>query len=342
MEIQVLGVGDYLPPLQVENQAFTEWVETSDAWITSRTGIRVRHLACGESVWSMGASAARKALQSAGIPAAEIDVILVSTVTPDYHTPSVSCILQDELGAQRAVCMDINAACSGFVYAYDLAARYLCDEKVRHVLVVCAERLSGITDYSDRSTCVLFGDGAGAALIGRKPGAQALAGLHGRVAKLSVLGAEGALGHHIVSRAEYRTHPFQAGDNEIPARFAQENGLFIRMGGQDVYRFAVRVLVDAVERVLEQNQLTMEQIDWVVPHQANDRILEAASKRLGMEPGRMVSIIADIGNTSSASIPLCLARMVADGRLRHGQKVVVCGFGGGLTYGAALLEYGSF
>ncbi len=330
----IRGTGSYLPTIAVTNPMFERLVETSDEWITTRTGIRNRYLSDGEPAWAMGVQAARKALEAAGAAAEEVDVIIVSSVTPDYHTPSMSCILQDELGAAGASCLDINAACSGFVFAYDLALRYLCDPDIRNVLIVSSERLSAITDYSDRSTCVLFGDGAGAALIGKRPDGD----VPGRVSDYTVLGAEGSLGRNIVSRAEYREHPFRTGHAD-PERFPDNNGVFIHMGGQDVYKFAVRVIVDSIGRLLDKNGLTLDDIAWIIPHQANDRILEAAAKRLGTDPSRMVSIIGDIGNTSSATIPICMDRMVADGRLRRGDRVILCGFGGGLTYGAALVEY---
>ena len=341
MLIQIRGTGSYLPTLKVTNAMFENLVETTDEWITTRTGIQCRNLSDGEPAWQMGSKAASGALAAAGAAGSDVDVIIASSVTPDYHTPSLSCILQEELGAVNAFCLDINAACAGFVYAYDLALRYLCDPAVKNVLIVCSERLSAITDYTDRSTCVLFGDGAGAVLIG-KTGAAAVgsdAQWRNLISKASVLGAEGHLGRHIVSRAEYHEHPFRTAEDGTPERFPENNGGFIHMGGQDVYKFAVRAMVDSIQRVVEQNGLSIDDIRWVVPHQANDRILEASSKRLGMDPSRMVSYISELGNTSSASIPISLDRMVTEGRLNRGDKVVLCGFGGGLTYGAALLEY---
>lgn len=338
MGIKIRGIGGYLPPIEVTNAMFERLVDTSDAWITSRTGIKTRHLSDGEPTWSMATAAARKALEHAGAEASEVDAILVSSVTPDYHTPSTSCILQAELGAEHAFCLDFNVACSGFVYGYDLAVRYLCDPDIRNVLIVCSERLSGITDYTDRSTCVLFGDGAGAMLIGKEGDTDGV-DWRNRVAKLSHLGAEGKLGHTIISRAVYHDHPFQTQPDNQSGRYGTDESLFLRMEGQEVYRFAIRVLVDAVRQVLDQNELTLDDIAWIVPHQANDRILEASARRLGIEPDRMISYIADIGNTSSATIPLCLDRMVKEGRLQRGDRVILCGFGGGLTYGAALLEY---
>lgn len=340
LSIQIRGTGSYLPSIRVTNPMFEKLVDTTDEWITSRTGIQCRHLSDGEPVWYMGSQAASKALAAAGATGAEVDVVIASTVTPDYHTPSLSCILQDEIGAAGAFCFDINAACSGFVFAYDMALRYLCDPDIHNVLVVCSERLSAVTDYSDRSTCVLFGDGAGAVLIG-KTGEDGTddAELRTFVSRATVLGSEGQLGRHIVSRSEYPDHPFRTGVPGIPERFPENNGNFIQMCGQEVYKFAVRVMVESIQRLLDRNGLTMDEIAWIIPHQANDRILDASAKRLGMDPSRMVSYIADLGNTSSSSIPISLDRMVTEGKLHRGNRVILCGFGGGLTYGAALMVY---
>lgn len=337
--IQIRGTGSYLPSIRVTNPMFEKLVDTSEEWITSRTGIQCRNLSDGEPVWHMGSQAASRALAAAGAAGREVDVVIASTVTPDYHTPSLSCILQDEIGATEAFCLDINAACSGFVYAYDLALRYLCDADVHNVLIVCSERLSAITDYTDRSTCVLFGDGAGAILIGKSEDGKEEADLRSFVSRATILGSEGHLGRHIVSRSEYTDHPFRTEAGGIQERFPENNGTFISMCGQEVYKFAVRVMVDSIQRVLDRNGLTMEEISWVIPHQANDRILDASAKRLGMDPAKMVSYIADLGNTSSASIPISLDRMVAEGKLHRGDRVILCGFGGGLTYGAALMVY---
>ncbi|MDI9497441.1 MAG: beta-ketoacyl-ACP synthase III [Bacillota bacterium] len=326
--LSIDGTGHYLPQLEVGNDEFRQLVDTSDEWIRTRTGIRSRHLAEGEAVWYMGAQAARAALADACCTAEEIDVILVTTVTPDYVTPSVSCVIQAELGARRAFCLDLNVACSGFVYALDLASRYLQDPAISTVLIVAAELLSSITDFTDRSTCVLFGDGAAAVLVRRGDGTS---GIHA-----VELGAEGEKGEVLTASIERPTSPFAAADRgRFPLRFSAARPT-LQMAGREVFRFAVTVLADSVQAVLAKSGAGMEDLDYVIPHQANDRILEAAAKRLGISSDRVYAGLDTIGNTSSVSIPLALDRCRRSGRVRRGDTIAICGFGGGLTYGAAL------
>lgn len=338
---RLAGTGSYLPETVVTNQDMSGIVDTSDEWIVSRTGISERRLSSGESTWHMGAQAGREALAASGLRPEDIDLVIATTVTPDYYTPSLACIIQAELGIRKAPCVDLGAACTGFVYAMDAAARYLATGGARNVLVVSSETLSKIVDYRDRTTCVLFGDGAGAVVLSAvpedsdEPGARILS---------SCLGAEGESGGFIVSRALSIDHPFildadagATGRNRD--RFGCEGERFLRMEGQEVYKFAVRVLQESLQKAVEKAGLTVEDLDWVVPHQANIRILETAARRLGLPMERMVVEIAGMGNASSASIPVCLDRMVRDGRLVRGQTLGLVGFGGGLTYGALLLQY---
>lgn len=326
--LSIDGTGHYLPQLQVANDEFRRLVDTSDEWIRTRTGIRSRHLAEGEPTWYMGTEAARVALADADCPAAEVDVILVATVTPDYATPSMACIIQAELGARGAFCLDLNAACSGFVYAFDLASRYLQDPAISTVLIVATELLSSITDFTDRSTCVLFGDGAAAVLVRRGDGSR---GIHA-----VELGAQGEKGEVLTAAIERPTSPFAAADRErFPLRFPAA-GPALQMAGREVFRFAVTVLAESVQTVLARSGVALEDLDYVIPHQANDRILEAAAKRLGIAAERIYAGLDTIGNTSSVSIPLALDMSRRSGRVRRGDMVAICGFGGGLTYGAAL------
>ncbi|MDI9470406.1 MAG: beta-ketoacyl-ACP synthase III [Bacillota bacterium] len=326
--LSIDGTGHYLPQLQVANDEFRRLVDTSDEWIRTRTGIRSRHLAEGEATWYMGAQAARAALADADCPAAEVDVILVATVTPDYATPSNACIIQAEIGAGGAFCMDLNVACSGFVYAFDLASRYLQDPAISTVLIVATELLSAITDFTDRSTCVLFGDGAAAVLVRRGDGTR---GIHA-----VELGAQGEKGDVLTCAIERPTSPFAPADRErFPLRFPDARPA-LQMAGREVFRFAVTVLADSVRAVLEKSGATLEDLDYVIPHQANDRILEAAAKRLGIAPDRLYAGLDTIGNTSSVSIPLALDKCRRSGRIKRGDTIAICGFGGGLTYGAAL------
>ena len=337
IEAGIIGTGSYLPDVVVTNQDMTGIVETSDEWITTRTGISERHLSSGEPTWFMGAVAARKAISAAGIDPLSIDMILATTATPDYYFPSLACIIQAETGADRAFCFDVGAACSGFVYALDVAAKYISVGAAENVLIVSAENLSKLTDYSDRATCVLFGDGAGAVVVSK--GRGAILG--------SYLRSEGQNGSSLVSRALAIEHPFLVGTGRNPGgwnakfteRFPDIDDKYIRMDGQEVYKFAVRAVVEATRAVLAQSGLGLSDVDHFVFHQANQRILEAAAKRLGVGLDRFAMHIGEMGNASSASIPICLDNMVRDGRIRPGQKVIVSGFGAGLTYGAMLLAF---
>jgi len=331
----ILGTGSCLPDLAVANQQFSECVDTSDEWIASRTGIRNRYLSAGEETWELGAEAARAAIEMAGVAPEEIDMIIVSTMTADYSTPNMACIIQNALKAVNASCFDINEACTGFIQAFDIAMRYLATSDMRHILVVSAESLSKITDFSDRRVCVLFGDGAGAVVLG-KDSTEA-----GTKPYASFFGADGASGYAIVSEAYPRAkHPFLPKDQlERKPLFAHEGGRFVVMEGQEVYRFATTKMPYAIERVIENAKTTLDSVDYIIPHQANTRILQSAAKRLGIKDDKMISHLAEIGNTSSASIPICLDREVRSGKIKRGHKLVFTGFGGGLTYGALLCEF---
>ena len=331
--LKMIGTGNYLPDLVVTNQMMSQIVETSDEWIMSRTGISERRLSNGEPTWHMAAEAARKALAVAGLCGSQIDVIMVTTITPDYYVPSTACILQAELGADRAFCFDMNAACTGFVYALDLAARYLQDPRIKNILIVSAENLSKLVDYSDRSTCVLFGDGASAVVCSRGEPDDASALLATR------LGSEGKSGKYLVSRALRVGHPFLQSETIWPDRFGEHSEHYVTMDGQEVFKFAVRVLSDSVLEAASQAGVDLSELRYIIPHQANSRIVEAAARRMKASPEQMISRMVDFGNTSSASIPICLDELIRSGRLQRGEKVAICGFGAGLTYGAAIFIY---
>lgn len=327
------GTGNYLPDLVVTNEMLSEIVETSDEWIYNRTGISQRRLSAGEPTWYMGTQAAKKALQEAGIEGKDIDLILVTTITPDYYTPSTSCIIQAELGASNAFCFDMNAACSGFVYALDMAARYLAGGDIENILIVSAENISKLVDYSDRRTCVLFGDGA-SAVVCRRPRSHESSRL-----LATVLGAEGENAGCLSSRGRRIQHPFLKPDAVWPDRYGDAPDHYIRMNGKDVYRFAVRVLADSVRQGIQKASVDLDDLRYIIPHQANSRIVEAAARRIKAKPEQVISRMSDFGNTSSASIPICLDELIRSGRLQRGDKIALCGFGAGLTYGSAILEY---
>lgn len=331
MKIGIKGTGTYLPDVVVTNDDFAKIVDTSDEWIRTRTGIESRHMTAGESTWYMGSMAAKRALLAAGLEGSDIDLILVSTTTPDYATPSVSCMIQAEIKAKDSFTIDINVACSGFVYAFDMAARYLLDPKIKHVLIVSSEVLSRITDFEDRASCVLFGDAASAVVVGRTDTGELLA---------SDLGADGTAGGVLLAAYPEHKHPWWPEDAEerFPNRF--ESALStLRMEGKEVYRFAVNVMAGSVKRVLDEAGYTVDDLDFLVPHQANNRILEAAGRRLGLGMDKIYSGLATTGNTSSASIGLGLDAAIKEGTIKKGDLVAICGFGGGLTYGAALFRY---
>lgn len=327
--LKLCGTGSYLPDNVIDNEAFTAIVETSDEWIRTRSGIATRRIANGDTTWSMGTKAARKALEDAGIPETQVDLILVTTVTSDYLTPSMSCVIQHALGAVNAVCIDINCACAGFVYAMDMAWRYLSCGDFKTVLIISTEMLSRITNYEDRSTCVLFGDGAGACVVQAGEGRFA-----------SHLGADGSGMHLLFCKYPAPQSPFTdrpVVENEISQSDHKEGAIF--MDGREVYKFATRVMPEAIEKSCGKLGLTPADLDWIVPHQANIRIVQTAMKHLRLPMEKAWMSIDHIGNTSSASIPITLDELVKSGNLKRGQKLAIAGFGAGLTYGGAVFDY---
>lgn len=326
-QIKILSTGSFLPETSVANDDFKRIVDTSDEWISTRTGISSRHFA-SEPTWKMGLKAARMALEQGGIDPLEIDLIIGTTITNDYVTPSMSCLIQGALGAKNAQAFDISAACTGFVCAVDLASRLLCGEDLRRILIVSAERLSKITDFSRRESCVLFGDGAAACVVER-----------GESPIATYIQADGTQGAMLYSHSpDLGQNPFVpdiAREGEFPL---PENG-FIQMDGREVYKFATRAMPEAVEEVCRRAGITPEQIDWIVPHQANIRIMATAAKAMGIPMERIAVNIAHVGNTSSASIPICLDELNRSGKLLRGQWVCFVGFGAGAIHGAALLRW---
>ncbi|MBK5459756.1 MULTISPECIES: beta-ketoacyl-ACP synthase III [unclassified Peribacillus] len=310
MNAGILGLGRYLPEKIVTNADLEKIMDTSDEWIRTRTGIEQRRIADDNTNTSdMAYGAANAALINADISADEIDLILVATVTPDQSFPSIACMIQEKLGANKAAAMDVSAACAGFMYAMISAQQFIQSGAYKHVLIVGVEKLSKITNWEDRNTAVLFGDGAGAAVLG--PVAE------GKGILSFELGADGTGGKHLLQEGDY-----------------------ISMNGREVFKFAVRQMGESSLNVLDKAGLTKEDVDLLVPHQANIRIMEASRERLGLPVEKMTKTVHKYGNTSSASIPIALVEEMEAGRIKENDLIVMVGFGGGLTWGAIALRWG--
>jgi len=321
MAARIVGVGKYLPSKVLTNADLERMVETSNEWIVDRTGIRERRLAADdETTASMGTAAARMALQTAGLRGDQIDLIICATCSPDGMFPASAYLIQEELGASSAAAFDINAACTGFLAAMATATQFINAGVYERVLVVGAEVLSRIIDWSDRTTCVLFGDGAGAVVLER--------GETGGVGPF-VLRSDGAGARLLYAR----------GPASSPNDIAQSEGFCIVMDGREVFKFAVRAMEEVTRQAIGQAGLTVEDIDFVVPHQANQRIISAVGKAMNVSPERMISNVEKYGNTSSASIPVALCEAWEEGRFKPGDRIALVAFGGGLVWGASLVEW---
>lgn len=326
--IKILGIASFAPETEITNEDFTKIIDTSEEWITTRTGIKKRHFAMGTATWEMGLNASREAISRSGITAEDIDLIICTTVTPDTLVPSTACKIQRELGVSGCMAFDINGACSGFVYAVDIAHKYLSAGTVKNVLVVSVEILSRITDYSDRSSCILFGDGAAAAVISASDSPFS-----------SFMGADGR-GAHYLRAASIRTrkNPFYDVKN-IPYEPIDDNNGLLYQDGKEVYKFAVGIMPLAVKTVLENVGVSISDVDLIIPHQANIRIIQTAASKLETSIDKFYINIENFGNTSSASIPNALNESIEKGKVKRGDKIVLVGFGAGLTYGAVYFEY---
>ena len=313
---RIAGTGSYLPARVVTNAEFAARLETSDAWIRERTGIAQRHIAEKTQASSdLALEASKRALGAAGVKAEELDLIVVATSTPDYIFPSTACLLQAKLGVKGSAAFDVQAVCSGFVYGLATADSFRKSGQYKKALVVGAEVFSRILDWNDRGTCVLFGDGAGAVVLvaSEKPGIHA-----------SVLRADGS----------------QSGMLSVPGNVcggAVVGSPFLQMNGQAVFKFAVKVLEESARETVAAADMTLAEIDWLIPHQANVRILEATARKLGLGPEKLVVTVDHHGNTSAASVPLALDEYVRAGRIRAGQRLLLQGVGGGFTWGSSVV-----
>jgi len=329
LSVIIAGTGSHLPDRIVTNFDFEAFLDTNDEWIVTRTGMKERRISESEPTWKMGELASRRALEAAGITPEEIDVIICSTITSDYITPSCACMIQGALGAKNAFAMDIGAACAASIYSFDMARRYLAFDDVKNVLVVGSETLSQIANYEDRGTCILFGDGAGAAVLKRGNKGAYGASIHSDPDGAQYLYAKNPR----KSTPFYTAAPFE-GEPFSPI----ENGALF-MNGQEVYKFATAAMPQVIRQACERASFEPVDLDMVLPHQANLRILETAAKRLGLPMEKICITIDRYGNNSSASVLICLDECVRDGRIKDGNRICMVGFGAGLTYGAVALEY---
>lgn len=326
---KILGTGSAFPERRVSNDELATKVDTNDAWIMERTGIRARRIADlskGETNSELALRATRQALDAAGVAATDVECILFATVSPDHVMPNTACVLQEKLGAKRAAALDISAACSGFVYGLSIADAFIKTGQFKNVLVVGAEVLSPIVNWEDRGTCILFGDGAGVALVGR-----AEAGEPAQIYS-SHLYADGWSKELFIVPAGGTAQP-------ITHEILDQKLHLMQMKGREIFKIAVRMLADCAVEALEKNGFTVNDLDWMVPHQANLRIIEAVAKRLNFPMSKVIVNMEEYGNTSAATVPTAFHGAVADGRIKRGDLVMFNVFGAGLTYGSSLLRY---
>ena len=319
---RIAGTGSYLPEKVLTNEDLAKFVDTSDEWIASRTGIRERHVAAeGETTGDLGYYAAVRALEAAGVDAKELDLVIVGTTTPDLIFPSTACLIQHRIGADGCPAFDVNAACSGFIYALTVADKFIRSGAAKTALVIGSETLTRMVDWSDRTTCVLFGDGAGAVVL--KADTET-----------------GILSTHMHADGGKKELLWNPVGVSVGFKPGEDNaGVRINMSGNDVFKYAVKALDSVVEETLQANGLDRHAIDWLIPHQANLRIIEATAKRLDMPMERVIVTVDKHGNTSSGSVPLALDEAVRSGKVQRGQLVLLEAFGGGFTWGSALLRY---
>lgn len=321
-EVIIGGVGKYTPSKIVTNKKLSEIIDTSDEWIYSRTGIKSRYISTGEDTSYMAARASTDAIEDANISPTDIDLIVLATCTPDMFTPSTACIVQSIIGAKNALAFDISAACSGFIYGLDVAKSLMKANNYNHALVIGAENLSKSVDWEDRSTCILFGDGAGAVVLSKSEDKGLIS---------SFCKSEGDKWECITIEGNDVDSPFV--ENKI------HRNSKLKMNGNEVFKFASSTIVNSINQILEDNNLTLEDIDYIIPHQANIRIIDYAAKKLNLPINKFYINIEKYGNTSAASIPLALSEMYEKNLLKKGNKIILVGFGAGLTYGATLINW---
>lgn len=321
MKTKIIGTGSYLPQIQMSNDDIAKLVDTNDEWIRSRTGISSRHIAKEETTCSMAICAAQRALEDAQITAADLDLIIVSTCSADNLLPSTACSVQSALQATSAFAFDLNAACSGFAFALSVADAYIQNGAIKHALVIGAETLSKIIDWQDRSCCILFGDGAGAAVLSATDSAEGILA--------SVQHSDGSMGHVLSCKNRSNNNPYISTPTELD---------HVYMNGQEVFRFAVKRVAEIIPETLEKAGLTLDDIDVFLLHQANIRIIQSIAKKLKLPMEKFPINLDRCGNTSAASLPILLDECRRNGSVKAGQKILLCGFGAGLTWGCTIIQ----
>jgi len=318
---RIAGTGGYLPERIVTNHDLETMVETTHDWIVARTGIHQRHIAAeNETTCDLAEKAALQAMEAAAIGPEDIDLIIVATTTADQVFPSTACKLQQHLDIPQGPAFDVQAVCAGFIYALDIADKYIRSGTIRRALIIGAETFSRIIDWSDRNTCVLFGDGAGAVI-------------------LEAAARPGIIASHITADGRYRTLLEVPTGISSAYKTVQDGQAYVRMQGHEVFKWAVKALGNEAREMLAANDMTADELDWLVPHQANIRIISATAKRLHISMDRVIKTVHQHGNTSAASVPLALNIAVRDGRIQRGQTILLEAFGGGFTWGSALIQY---
>ncbi|AYF53914.1 ketoacyl-ACP synthase III [Clostridium botulinum] len=320
--VKIISTGKYIPDNVVTNDDMSKFVDTNDKWISERTGIKERRISTGENTSHMAVKAALAALEKSSVKATDLDLIIIATCTPDSFVPSTACIVQDKLGATKATCFDISAACTGFIYALGVASQFIKTGQVKNALVIGAETLSKILNWEDRSTCILFADGAGAAIIERSEEVGLIS---------QYTGSDGTGGKALKCEALPVRNPYCKVDDKFKDTLSME--------GREVFKFAVNAMIESINKVLENTEYTLDDIDYIVPHQANIRIIEFVSKKLGISQDKFYVNLHKYGNTSGASIPIALDEMNKKGMFKKGDNIILVGFGGGLTFGAHLIQW---
>ncbi|MGG5461690.1 beta-ketoacyl-ACP synthase III [Clostridium sp. B9] len=319
---KMIGFGLYTPENLIENDRLKEFLETSDEWIRTRTGIERRYISTGENTSDLATEASKKALEQSGLSPEDIDLIILATVTPDNFTPSTACIVQDKLGAKNAWAFDINAACTGFIYALKIGRSLIASGEANNALIIGAETLSKALNWEDRGSCVLFGDGAGAAVL---TATDEDCGI-----KCVNVKSDGSKGSSLVVEGLPLNNPF------IEEKTSSKN--YISMNGREIFKFATKVMEESIAEILEKENMSIDDIDAIIPHQANLRIIDYVGKKLNITNDKFVLNLKNYGNTSGASIPIALCEAVNEGRVKKGDNIIMVGFGGGLTWGATLVK----